>query len=284
MTSGVDSIGRPYHLSHPPLQGVLNWIICRKALKWWKRKSNRVNFPILGVELSSRDLQPFRNICKLDKVRVPMRSTKRRRYEWRQCVYLSRIYVHVGSTMLNLRISTIFHRFLYVSSMLCILWSLGYLLSSTGCSPSHLQRNIFPADERSKVSMSDCKNSHLLPSHQQTQVSFLATCILRGPCLALEKVKLYQIKPTQSHVCFFSKKITKIKSSTQLVVLHHLGQMVKMNGINGIFYLRLNKGDKWHWPNEQCSGILRYLKMLRYLKKTTKESVLKVNFVPFYIQ
>lgn len=213
-----------------------------------------------------------------------MRSTKRRRYEWRQCVYLSHIYVHVGSTMLNLPISTVFHRFLYVSSMLCILWSLGYLLSSTGCSPSHLQRNIFPADERPKLSMSDCKNSHLLPSHQQTQLSFLATCISPRAMFSTGKGETLsnQTHP-KSCVFFFQKKITKIKSSTQLIVLHHLGQMVKMNGINGIFYLRLNKGDKWHWPNEQCSGILRYLKMLRYLKKIEKESVLKFNFVPFYI-
>lgn len=35
---------------------------------------------------------------------------------------------------------------------------------------------------------------------------FWRHAFLRGPCLALEKVKLYQIKPTQSHVCFFFKR------------------------------------------------------------------------------
>ena len=38
-----------------------------------------------------------------------------------------------------------------------------------------------------------------------TNAGLLATCILRGPCLALEKVKLYQIKPTPKS-CFVSKE------------------------------------------------------------------------------
>ena len=144
-----------------------------------------------------------------------MRSTKRRRYEWRQCVYLSRIYVHVGSTMLNLPISTVFHRFLYVSSMLCILWSLGYLLSSTGCSPSHLQRNIFPADERPKLSMSDCKNSHLLPSHQQTQLSFLATCISPRAMFSTGKGETLS-NQTHPKSCVFFFKRKSLKSNRLL--------------------------------------------------------------------
>ena len=109
---------------------------------------------------------------------------------------------------------SVFHRFLCVSWMFCIKWSLGYLLK-------HRLQSITPStkhlsDERPRLIMSDCKPLTFTAFTSTNAGLFFGTCILRGPCLALEKVKLYQIKPTQSHV-FFQKKITKIKSSTQLI-------------------------------------------------------------------